>query len=32
MKVSYYIRECYSIRVIEYSLNNESKKSGKNLI
>ena len=25
MKVSYYIRECYSIRVIEYSLNNESK-------
>ena len=25
MKVSYYIRECYSIRVIEYSVNNESK-------
>ena len=25
MKVSYYIRECYSIRVIEYSLNNDSK-------
>ena len=25
MKVSYYIRECYSIHVIEYSLNNESK-------
>ena len=25
MKMSYYIRECYSIRVIEYSLNNESK-------
>ena len=25
MKMSYYIRECYSIRIIEYSVNNDSK-------